>query len=166
MLTSDSSRQSSTNRTQTTTTTTTRTSYQVNVQPRNAVIDTRGGRRVENRAFSNYYPAKARAQVVNLDTDAGYGQEKRREEPEVKVGVAVDLLREFNDNNETKLMDKFYPFYTNLQFRKSHCWVYDINLFSVFFFFFKNEYFENEKQAKKLKMPRWLILDMMRQDED
>ena len=66
------------------TTTTTRTSSQVNNQPHNTIIDTCTGRRVENPVFSSYYPAEARAKVVNVDSDKGLA-ERRRDGPEVKV---------------------------------------------------------------------------------
>ena len=66
------------------TTTTTRTSYQVNKQPHNTIIDTCTGLWVENLVFSSYYPAEAQAKIVNVDSDKGMA-ERRRDEPEVKV---------------------------------------------------------------------------------
>ena len=66
------------------TATATRTSYQVNNQLRNKVVDTRLGRRAENPVFSSYYPAKARAKIVNVDSDRGMA-ERRHDELEVKV---------------------------------------------------------------------------------
>ena len=66
------------------TTAATRTSYQINNQPRNKVVDTRLRRRVENPVFSSYYPTKARAKIVNVDSDRGMA-ERRRDELEVKV---------------------------------------------------------------------------------
>ena len=77
-----SSQQTTTNRTQTATEY--RTSYQVTKQARNTVVDTRGGRKVEGGVFSEYYPGRSRAKIVNVDEEkqGGYAG---REEPQVKV---------------------------------------------------------------------------------
>ena len=77
-----SSQKSTTNRTQTTTEY--RTSYQVTKQARNTVVDKRGGQKNESGVFTDYYPGRSRAKIVNVDDEkqGGYGG---REEPPVKV---------------------------------------------------------------------------------
>ena len=77
-----SSQQSTTSRAQTTTEY--RTSYQVTKQARNTVVDSRGGRRVESGVYSEYYPGRSRAKIVNID-DEKQGGYAGPEEPQVKV---------------------------------------------------------------------------------
>lgn len=68
------------------TTTEYRTGYEATKQARNTVADTRGGRRLEAGVYSEYYPGRSRAKMVNVDEDRQGGY-MGREEPQVKVRV-------------------------------------------------------------------------------
>ena len=84
-----SSQQNTSSRTQTTTEY--RTSYQVTKKARNTVVDSRDGRKVESGVYSEYYPGRSRAKIVNLDDDK-QGDYGGHEEPQVKVRAKTRVI--------------------------------------------------------------------------